>query len=122
MGDNEETYDTRYGYEILKGGDSRLLQIAADIAIEHHERWDGTGYPFGKKGEEISIYGRMTSISDVFDALTSDRPYKKAWDMDRTVRFFKEQKGKHFDPFLTDIFLKNIDQMFSIKRELRDED
>ncbi|ACO03551.1 MAG TPA: HD domain-containing protein [Persephonella sp.] len=113
---------TIYGYEILKGGDSRLLQIAADIAIEHHERWDGTGYPFGKKGEEISIYGRMTSISDVFDALTSDRPYKKAWDMDRTVRFFKEQKGKHFDPFLTDIFLKNIDQMFSIKRELRDED
>ncbi len=113
---------TVYGYEILKGGDSRLLQIAADIAVEHHERWDGSGYPFGKKGEEISIYGRMTSISDVFDALTSNRPYKRAWNIDKTVQFFKEQRGKQFDPFLTDIFLKNIDRIYSIKKELKDEE
>ncbi|WP_457622136.1 HD-GYP domain-containing protein [Persephonella sp.] len=113
---------TIYGYEILKNSDSKLLQIAAEIALEHHERWDGTGYPFGKKGKEISIYGRITSISDVFDALTSDRPYKKAWGIKETVQFLKDQRGKHFDPLITDLFLKNIDRMFSIKRELGDVD
>ncbi|WP_456402629.1 HD domain-containing phosphohydrolase [Persephonella sp.] len=113
---------TIYGYEILKGSESYLLKVASQIALEHHEKWDGSGYPYGKKGEEISIYGRMTAISDVFDALTSERPYKKAWSIDETLEFFKINRGKHFDPKLTDIFIKNIDSFYSIKRELRDED
>ncbi len=113
---------TIFGYEILKGGDSHLLQVAAIIALEHHERWDGSGYPFGKRGEEISIYARITSISDVFDALTSSRPYKRAWELDKAVSYMVEQKGKQFDPKLVDIFVENIDRIKEIKEEYRDED
>ena len=123
---NEEEWEimkkhTIYGYEILKESERKLLQIAAKIALEHHEKWDGTGYPHGKKGEEISIYGRMTSISDVFDALTSERPYKKTWGINQTLEYLNKMKGKQFDPELTDIFIKNIDEIYQIKRELKDE-
>ncbi len=113
---------TIYGYEILKGSDSKLLQVAALVALEHHERWDGTGYPYGKKGEKISIYGRMTALSDVFDALTSKRPYKPAWSLEKTIKFIKENKGKHFDPDLVDIFLKNVSDFIEIKERLKDEE
>ncbi len=113
---------TIYGYEILKGSDSKLLQAAALVALEHHEKWDGSGYPYGKKGEEISMYGRMTALADVFDALTSVRPYKKAWSIEETVDFMLKQKGKHFDPDLVEIFLDSLDEFNDIKERLKDEE
>ncbi|HIC97147.1 MAG TPA: HD domain-containing protein, partial [Aquificaceae bacterium] len=94
---------TVIGYEILKDSSSELLQMAALIALDHHERWDGTGYPNRKRGEEISLWGRITSIVDVFDALLSKRPYKEPWSLDRTVEYIISLKGKHFDPTLVDI-------------------
>ncbi|MCG8568515.1 MAG: HD domain-containing protein [Spirochaetes bacterium] len=106
---------TTIGYEILKGGDSLLSEIAAIIALDHHEKWDGTGYPNQKKGENISLYGRITAISDCFDALTSDRPYKGAWKYDDVIEELKSKKGIHFDPHLCDIFIKNIDEIIKIK-------
>jgi len=123
---NEEEWEkmkkhTIYGYEILKGSDSRLLQIAAIVALEHHERWDGTGYPHGKKGEEISIYGRLTAIADVFDALTSDRPYKKAWPPERAREEIKNCSGTFFDPKLVEIFLDRFDDILKIKELYKDE-
>ena len=113
---------TIYGYEILKDGDSKLLQVAALVALEHHEKWNGTGYPYGKKGKEISIYGRMTAVADVFDALTSKRHYKPAWSIEKTVNLIKEERGKHFDPDLVDIFLNNINDFIEIKERLKDEE
>lgn len=113
---------TTYGYEILKGGDSLMTQVAAILAYEHHEKWDGTGYPNNKKGKDISIYARMTAISDVFDALTSERHYKKAWTFEQTIDLLKEEKGKHFDPEIVDIFIENIDKMIEIKKMYKDEE
>jgi len=81
------------------------MEMAADIARFHHEKWDGTGYPDRLKGEEIPLEARITGLVDVFDALRSDRPYKSAWDFDRTLELIAEQKGKHFDPYLVDCFL-----------------
>lgn len=110
-----------YGYEILKGAETELLQIASIVALEHHEKWDGTGYPNKLKGDVISVYGRMTAISDVFDALTSIRPYKEIWAFDKTYDFIKLQRGKYFDPAITDIFLKNFGKMIEIKEKYIDE-
>ena len=113
---------TIYGYEILKGGDSELLKVASLVALEHHEKWDGTGYPYKKKGKEISIYGRMTSLADVFDALTSKRPYKDAWSIDRTVEYIKDNREKQFDPELVDIFVDKLQDFINIKEKLKDEE
>ncbi|MBN2694576.1 HD domain-containing protein [bacterium] len=110
-----------YGYDILKGGESKLTQTAAIIALEHHEKWNGKGYPHSKKGEEISIHARMTAISDVFDALTSERHYKNAWSFEQTAELLKEESGKHFDPKLVELFLSNLDEIISIKKEFHDE-
>jgi HD-GYP domain-containing protein (c-di-GMP phosphodiesterase class II) len=85
------------GYEMLKHSNRALLKTAAIVAYEHHEKWDGTGYPRGLSGENIHIYGRITALADVFDALGSDRCYKKAWDDEKIFNLFKEEKGKHFD-------------------------
>ncbi|MFN3599465.1 MAG: HD-GYP domain-containing protein, partial [Aquificaceae bacterium] len=74
--------------------------MASIIALEHHEKWDGTGYPYGKRGEEINIFARITSLVDVFDALTSERPYKPAWSVEQTISYIKELSGKQFDPTL----------------------
>lgn len=111
---------TVYGYEILKGGDSRLLQLASLVALDHHEKWDGSGYPHGKKETEISIYGRMTAIADVFDALTSDRHYKKAWSFESTKTYILDLKGRQFDPDLIDIFESEYDEIVRIKSEYKD--
>jgi hypothetical protein len=112
---------TTYGYEILKGGESRLMEVAAVLALEHHEKWVGGGYPEGKKGEAISIHGRMTALADVFDALTSKRHYKDAWPRDRVLSLLREERGRHFDPALDDIFLDKIDEMYAIKTQYKDE-
>lgn len=97
-----------------------ILQAAGIISYTHHERWDGSGYPLGTKGEDIHIFGRITSIADVFDALSSDRVYKKAWPLEEVLELFNEEKGKHFDPKLIDIFMDNLDEFLQIKDTFRD--
>jgi len=106
------------GYEMLKSSKRELLQTAAIIAHEHHERYDGKGYPQGLKGEDIHIYGRILAITDVYDALGNDRVYKKKWKLDKILELFKEVRGTQFDPHLTDLFLENIDEFEKLKREL----
>jgi PAS domain S-box-containing protein len=106
------------GYEMLKNSNRPILKASAIVAHEHHEKYDGTGYPRGIKGNEIHIYGRITAICDVFDALGSDRPYKKAWDLKEILKLFKKERGKHFDPFLIDIFFKNLDGFLKIRDEI----
>ncbi len=108
------------GYDMLKVSDRPLLKAAAVVALEHHEKWDGTGYPNQKKGEQIHIYGRITAVADVFDALGSDRCYKKAWDDERIFRLFEEEKGKHFDPRLVEIFFENIESFLKIRDQFKD--
>ena len=111
---------TIIGYEILKDSESELLQMASIIALEHHERWDGKGYPFGKKGKEINDFSRMTTVADVFDALTSKRPYKDPWPLEKVINFMKENRGKIFDPDYTEIVIENIDKIIEIKEKYRD--
>ena len=103
------------GAKILENSPSPLLQLAYKLALEHHEKWDGTGYPYGLKGKEISIEGRIVAIADVFDALTSKRPYKKAWSIEEALDLLKDEAGKHFDPQLVDLFIGQIDSIIEIK-------
>lgn len=105
------------GYKILKESGLEILEAGAIVALEHHERWDGTGYPRQLAGEEIHIYGRIVIIADVFDALSNDRVYKKAWDMPDIIKYFEENSGKMFDPNLAKVFLENIDSVVDISRE-----
>jgi response regulator RpfG family c-di-GMP phosphodiesterase len=109
------------GYNMLKSSTRPLLKIAASVAYEHHEKWDGTGYPRGLKGEEIHLYGRITAIADVFDALGSDRVYKKAWSDEKIFTLFKTQRGKHFDPTLIDIFFEHLDEFLAIREKFKDQ-
>ena len=103
------------GYKLFKDSNKPLLQTAAIIANEHHEKYDGSGYPRGLKGEKIHIYGRITALADVFDALGSDRCYKKAWNDEKIFALLKEERGKHFDPKLIDIFFKHLDEFLNIR-------
>ncbi|WP_294965571.1 PAS domain S-box protein [Sulfurimonas sp.] len=105
------------GYEMLKHSDRPILKASAQVAYTHHERYDGTGYPEGLKGEEIPIFGRITAIADVFDALDNNRVYKQAWDLDEILELFREERGKHFDPKLVDIFFDNLDEFIKIRDE-----
>ncbi len=105
---------TKIGMKILESSENPFLKAGAIIAYTHHEKFDGSGYPHGLKGEEIHIYGRITAIADVFDALTSRRPYKEPWSFEEATAYLKEQSGKHFDPDLCELFIKNIDTVFSI--------
>ena len=108
-------------WEIMKThaqiGDSALMAMAAEIAISHHEKWNGSGYPNGLKEEDIPLVGRITALADVFDALTSVRPYKKAWTVEDSVALIKEESGKHFDPKLVKVFVENLPEIISIKEE-----
>jgi HD-GYP domain-containing protein (c-di-GMP phosphodiesterase class II) len=112
---------TSLGYEMLKHSDRRLLKSAAIIANEHHEKWNGEGYPSGKKGEDIHLYGRITAMSDVFDALGNARVYKPAWELERIVKLFKAEKGFQFEPTLVKVFLDNLDDFVKIKETYKDE-
>ena len=112
---------TTLGFEMLRHSDKELLKIAATIANEHHEKYDGTGYPRGLKGEDISLYARITAVADVFDALGSERVYKKAWADEDIFKMLQEQKGKHFDPILVDIFLNNVDEFKKIREQYKEE-
>ncbi|RDH81633.1 MAG: two-component system response regulator [endosymbiont of Galathealinum brachiosum] len=108
------------GYDMLKHSDRPLMRTAAIIALEHHEKWDGTGYPEAASGNDIHIYGRITALADVFDALGSDRCYKKAWDDEKIFELLKNQSGKHFDPLLINVFFENIDQFLQVRFEYKD--
>jgi response regulator RpfG family c-di-GMP phosphodiesterase len=108
------------GYEMLKHSNRALLQMAATVAHEHHEKYDGSGYPRGLKGEAIHIYGRITAIADVFDALGSNRIYKKAWEDERIFALFRSERGKHFDPVLVDLFFNHINEILLVRDAYRD--
>ncbi len=103
-------------YNLLKKFDRKILKSAAIIAHEHHERWDGNGYPRGLKGEDIHIYGRIVALADVFDALTHKRLYKEAWSIEASVAYIKEHSGKRFDPYLVEIFLEHLDEFIEISK------
>jgi len=103
------------GAEILSGHHSEILEMARTIAINHHEKWDGSGYPNGTRGDEIPLVGRIVALSDVFDALTSERPYKKAWPVREAVAYVTEQSGKHFDPDLVKVFHAEMPQLLEIR-------
>jgi putative two-component system response regulator len=108
------------GALILSGSESEFLQMAEIIAGSHHERWDGSGYPRGLKEEEIPMVSRIVTVCDVFDALTSDRPYKKAWSVENTVAEMEKQSGKLFDPHALGVFLTLLPEMIGIAQQFSD--
>lgn len=108
------------GASILEQPRSSLVALARTIAITHHEKWDGSGYPNGLAGEEIPIEGRLAAVADVFDALTSERPYKKAWSVEEAVDFLQSQAGKHFDPVLVPMFVDLLPQVLTIKERFKE--
>lgn len=106
---------TLYGSEIISNEDSKLMRIAKEIAITHHEKWDGSGYPAGLKGNDIPMSGRIVAVADVFDALTTIRPYKSAWSVDEAIKYINDESGKHFDPQIVQAFNLVINQFIQIK-------
>lgn len=108
------------GYEVLKSSQRPILKAAATIAYQHHEKYNGSGYPVGISGEDIHIYARIVAIADVFDALGSNRVYKKAWELEKIIEMFKEEKGKHFDPNLIELFLNHIEDFLAIRDKFKD--
>jgi PAS domain S-box-containing protein len=111
---------TTIGYEILKGSSRAVLKAASIVANEHHEKWNGQGYPKGLKKEEIHIYGRITAVADVFDALGSERCYKKAWSDEDIFKYYEKEKGEQFDPKLVDLFLNNKKVFTDIRNKYKD--
>ncbi|WP_296697793.1 DUF3369 domain-containing protein [Thiocapsa sp. UBA6158] len=109
------------GYQMLRNSKRRILQAAAIIAHEHHERWDGAGYPRGLAGDDIHIYGRITAVADIFDALGSPRCYKDAWPLEKIQALFTEERGRHFDPTLVDILFDKLDELIAIRERLPDQ-
>lgn len=112
-----KTHTTK-GAEILAGSASDIINMAEKIALTHHERWDGGGYPGGLAGEAIPLVGRITTLIDVFDALLSKRPYKEAWELSRVLRYLEDMSGKQFDPYLARVFLNNAGRFTAIWDEL----
>jgi putative two-component system response regulator len=108
---------TEYGYEILAGSASELIQHAAEMALSHHERWDGKGYPKQIGGDAIPLYARIVSVADVCDALASERPYKPAWPIDRIRSYLAEHAGTQFDPVCVEAFLGRWDEVVAIYDE-----
>jgi HD-GYP domain-containing protein (c-di-GMP phosphodiesterase class II) len=114
-------HHARLGYEMLRHSDRPLLQAAAIVAHQHHEKWDGSGYPQGLAGDSIHIYGRITAVADVLDALGSERIYKKAWPDEEIFALFRQQAGRHFDPHLIEILFSHLDEFLAIRDTWRDE-
>lgn len=112
---------TEIGYRILSGSDSALLKLAASIAHTHHEKFNGTGYPNRLAGKEIPIEGRIVAVADVFDALTSKRPYKEEWPLERALALLTEGRDQHFDGELVDLFIEEMDAVLEIKRQFTEE-
>lgn len=121
----EEEYDTikshtKIGYHLLRGSKRELLRTAAIVAEQHHEKWDGSGYPAGRKGEDIHIFGRITAVADVFDALSAERVYKAAWPIEKIESLFREERGRHFDPAIVDVFFEKLPKLLDIRARLTD--
>jgi two-component system response regulator RpfG len=108
------------GYEILKDSPSKYLRMGALIALGHHERFDGSGYPYGLVGDHIPLPARVVAVADVYDALTSRRPYKAAWLSEEAVKYLQAHRGAHFDPMLVDAFLRVREEALAIQEELKD--
>ena len=108
------------GHEILKGSASKYVRMGALIALGHHEKYDGSGYPNGLVSDHIALCARVVAVADVYDALTSARPYKKAWSSEEAFEFLRQQRGKHFDPHLVDAFIGVQVEVERIRGELRD--
>lgn len=109
------------GWEILKDSSSPILAMAAEIALTHHEKYDGSGYPNGLAGDAIAQCGRIVAVADVFDALTSVRPYKPAWELERALDLLRQNSGTHFDPACVDAFLSRIDEVHAIRERYGDD-
>ena len=112
---------TRIGAEIIGDDDSDLLRVAGIVALNHHERWDGSGYPNGLSGEDIPLEARIVTVADVFDALTSARPYKKAWPLHDAADYIEQQSGLGFDPDLVRVFLGLLPQVIELRSRFSDE-
>ena len=110
------------GYELLKNSGSEILQAGAEIALSHHEKFDGSGYPKGLAGSKIPLFGRIVAVADVFDALTSERPYKRAWTLDAACKFLEDGRGVHFDPLCVEAFLAGWEEVQEIRQRFQDED
>ena len=110
------------GGKILEGSEEGFIRLAEVIARSHHEKWDGTGYPKGLKGESIPLAGRIVAIADVFDALLSKRPYKEPFTLEKTLAIIKEGRGAHFDPLVVDSFMDVLDQVLDIREKYKDEE
>lgn len=111
----------QHGYDILKGSESEIMRMGAEVALTHHEKFDGSGYPNGFSGENIPQTGRICAVADVFDALTCERPYKKAWELDRAAAFLRENAGTHFDPACVEAFLASWKEAVEIHNRFHDE-
>ena len=111
---------TTIGENILSSGHSEYMELGTVIALTHHEKWDGSGYPQGLSGEDIPLAGRICAVADVFDALTSKRPYKEAFSIEKSIGIMQEVRGKHFDPDILDLFLQDMDEVLRIKEEFSD--
>ncbi len=112
---------TVIGHRILSGSQSELLQLAAGIALSHHERFDGTGYPHQRKGDDIPLAGRIVAVADVFDALLSRRPYKRAWTLDEALAMIREGRGAQFDPECVDAFMLALPQILTTRERFAEE-
>ncbi|HKK91278.1 MAG TPA: HD domain-containing phosphohydrolase [Desulfobacteraceae bacterium] len=110
----------RIGGQILRAGDSDYMVMGTTIAMTHHEKWNGSGYPNHLSGEDIPLVGRICAVADVFDALTSERPYKEAFSVEKSIDIMNQGRGSHFDPAVLDIFLKNLDEVIRIKDRHQD--
>ena len=108
----------QFGGRILDNSASELIRAGQAIALTHHEKWDGSGYPKGLKGEEIPLQGRICAVADVFDALTSERPYKKAFTNDQAREILEQGRAKHFDPDLVDVFNNSFEEILTIQQGL----
>jgi len=109
---------TTIGAKILGNSKAKILQVAEQIALSHHEKWNGKGYPRGLSGDKIPLVGRIVALADTFDALTSKRPYKEPYPVAIALEIIKKERGQHFDPDVVDVFLENIDEILEIKSEV----
>lgn len=112
---------TTIGHDILSGSSAELVQVAAQVALTHHEWWNGAGYPNGLKGDDIPLFGRIVSVADCYDALTSERPYKKAWTQEKTVQVMRENSGTQFEPRLLEMFFEDLELLDEIRAQYQEE-
>lgn len=111
---------TTIGARILAGSNSDIIRMAERIAISHHEKWDGRGYPRGLKGEDIPLVGRITALADTFDALTTKRSYKPALPNEEAYNIMREERGNHFDPQVVEVFFQNLDKIIAIQQKFEE--